>query len=157
MKKLLVVFLLFPFFVNAQTFTLADSAFKTNAIFRSYRISFEYDKAVLKQESYPHLDSIAEFMFKNPTVILEVGNHCDAQASESYSMNLTQKRAEAIVAYLVSKGITKERLTAKGYHDSKPLIPEEKMAHLKSKNEIENANQQNRRSEFKIVGFITIE
>ena len=157
MKKVLVLFLLLPFFTSAQTFTLADTMFKTNAVYRSYRVIFEFDKPIIKKESYAHLDSIADFMFKNLTLIIEVGNHCDTQAPDHYSMNLTQKRADAIVDYLVSKGIAKERLVAKGYHDSKPIIPEEKIDHLKTKNEIENAHKQNRRTEFKIIGFVTTE
>jgi outer membrane protein OmpA-like peptidoglycan-associated protein len=153
MKNLLLLFILVPILSNAQTFVLSDTMFKTNAIYRSYQIKFDYDKATIAKESIGALDSIADFMFKNPTLVIEVGNHCDDRVSDKYSTNLTQARAQAIVDYLLSKGIAKERLVAKGYHNTKPLVPGEKIAYLKSKDEIEKAHAQNRRTEFKILSL----
>ena len=157
MKIYLLTFFLIPVLSSAQTFTLADTAFKKDEVLRSYQIIFEFDKAILRNESYVHLDSLVTFLNANPTLVIEVSNHCDSRASDNYSINITQKRAEAIVNYLVSKGISKERLIPKGYHNIKPIIPEEKINHLKNKDEIENAHQQNRRTEFKILSFEFVE
>lgn len=153
MKKIAILIFFLPLFLNAQTFTLADSLFKINAIYRSQAILFEYDKANLKEESFVFLDSFAAFMQKYPTLVIEVGNHRDSRSSDEYGSKVTQKRAQAVVSYLISKGISKERLVAKGYGDTMPLIPDEKIAHLKSEEEIDNAHSQNRRTEFKILSL----
>ncbi|MEO8762154.1 MAG: OmpA family protein, partial [Bacteroidia bacterium] len=59
-----------------------------------------------------------ESMKKNPTLLLEVQSHTDATAGDEYNMDLSQKRANTVVDYLVSKGIDKKRLTAKGYGET---------------------------------------
>jgi outer membrane protein OmpA-like peptidoglycan-associated protein len=67
----------------------------------------------------PILTKAIESMKKNPTLLLEVQSHTDATAGDEYNMDLSQKRANSVVDYLVSKGIDKKRLTAKGYGETK--------------------------------------
>jgi outer membrane protein OmpA-like peptidoglycan-associated protein len=62
-----------------------------------------------------------ETLQKNPTLLLEVQSHTDATASDDYNMDLSQKRANTVVDYIVSKGIDKKRLTAKGFGESQIL------------------------------------
>ena len=78
----------------------------------------------------------------NPTIKIELGSHTDARATEIYNLRLSQKRAESAINYIVTKGITRERLSAKGYGESILIIPNAKT---------ENEHQTNRRTEFKVV------
>lgn len=64
------------------------------------------------------LGKTIEAMKKNPTLLLEVQSHTDATAGDDYNMDLSQKRANTVVDYLVSKGIDKKRLTAKGFGET---------------------------------------
>jgi len=83
-------------------------------------------------------------------LVLEVGQHSD-WVNPKYSVRLTQKRAQSIVDYLISKGVSKYRLVAKGYGDSKMIIPTEKIDKLTKDIEKEKARAVNRRTEFVIL------
>lgn len=71
---------------------------------------------------------------------IEIGGHTDYTGSDAYNQTLSQKRASAVRAYLISQGISAERLTAKGYGEAKPI----------ASNETEEGKAENRRVEFKI-------
>jgi outer membrane protein OmpA-like peptidoglycan-associated protein len=71
--------------------------------------------------AYIMLDQIAMLMIKYPSVKLEVGLHTDNQGIQSVNLSLSQFRAQIIVNYLVSRGISIKRLTAKGYGDIRPV------------------------------------
>ena len=106
------------------------------------RIEFEFDKAVLRP-SAPHiLDAVARAMNDNPDIeLVEVQGHTDEQGPDTYNLALSQRRAEAVVAYLVAHGVAAARLTAKGYGETTPLDP----AHTQA------AYAKNRRVEFHIL------
>ncbi|MBO9702810.1 MAG: OmpA family protein [Sporocytophaga sp.] len=125
-----------------QKFTLQDTVFNNGDVLISHDIRFDFNKATIRSENFPFLDSIASFLLKNKNIAIEVSNHCDERISDYYSTCLTCKRARAIADYLVSKGVKADRLIAKGYNANKPLI----------KGAItEEEHQQNRRTEFKII------
>ena len=105
-------------------------------------ITFEFNKATLKPESFPVLDSIAEILLKNPKIKVEIQGHTDNIGSEKYNLKLSQKRAEAVREYLIFKGVAPERLIAKGYGESKPIAD----------NGTEEGRALNRRVEFVILG-----
>ena len=67
---------------------------------------FQFDKAAFMPESYPILDSLAEFLAENPTLLVEISYHSDCRASQYCCSKLTQKRADAIYDYLLEKGIS---------------------------------------------------
>ncbi len=135
--------------LNAQLFHLNDSVFRVNQIFRT-QIYFNYNTSILDKESYLKLDSIFEFMQKNPQLTLEVGYHTDSRTDESISWRPSESRAESMVDYLVRKGIDQERLYAKGYGDSEPIIDNKYIESLDAANR-EAAHAVNRRTEFKII------
>lgn len=138
----LVIFAVSSLFSSyAQSYTLQDSVFVNGAVLRK-NILFGYDSFSILPESLPFLDSVAVFLNKNKKLQIEVGNHSDERGSAAYSRSLTAKRAATIAAYLISKGVNKNRLTSKGYDASKPLI-----VHAKTEAE----HQQNRRTEFMIL------
>ncbi len=151
MKSLLFILIIFPFLVKGQTFNLTDTTFKSGQFLRTYQIQFELNKYELNQESKIYLDGISTFLKKNKNLTIEVGNHCDTHYSKQSSTKLTELRAETIVNYLVSKDVNADRLLAKGYNNTKPIIPAVQIVTMKTREEIENVHHTNRRTEFKIL------
>ena len=84
-------------------------------------IYFDFDKATIKPESEPTLNRVAEIMKNYPTLRIEIGSHADARGSDKYNMDLSQRRAESTLEYLVSQGISRDRLVPKGYGEEVPL------------------------------------
>jgi OmpA-OmpF porin, OOP family len=104
-------------------------------------IFFDLNKARLKTESAAELDRLVEFLSKNPAINIEVGGHTDNTGSDDYNNKLSQQRSESVMNYLAEKGITKARLSAKGYGKSKPVAA----------NDTEDGRAKNRRVEFLIL------
>ncbi len=104
-------------------------------------IYFETNKAELKPESYKQLDQIFEFMDNNPTLKLEISGHTDNVGSLKYNTRLSKSRAQAVVSYLVRKGIDPDKLDAQGYAFTQPIAP----------NDTSEGREKNRRVEFKIL------
>ena len=68
------------------------------------------------------LDKLVETLFDNPNVTIELMSHTDSRDTEEYNQDLSQKRAQVVVQYLIDKGIEPERLSAKGYGESTPKV-----------------------------------
>ncbi len=114
-------------------------------------VRYEFDKTVLSESSKSGLDStVLDMMLANPELIIEIQAHTDSKGSESYNLKLSQKRAESIVDYLISKGITPNRLKAKGYGESQPLAPNENP----DGSDNPEGRARNRRTDFKIIGVL---
>lgn len=105
-------------------------------------IFFDTGKSTLRTESNAELDRLVKLMKDVPSLKIEISGHTDNTGSASLNETLSQSRAEAVVKYLVSKGIVENRMTAKGYGSSKPIAG----------NTSEDGRQQNRRTEFEIKG-----
>lgn len=84
-------------------------------------IYFEFNSAELKTESKEILNKLAAFLKENPDARVELGAHTDAVGKASYNLNLSQKRANSCVKYLISQGVTKSNLIGKGYGETKIL------------------------------------
>lgn len=134
-----------------QTVSLSDTIFKIGDKLPVRPIFFDFNKSNILTDSYPYLDSIADFLMKNKNLSIEVGVHTDTRWSDKYSTCLSCNRAKAIVNYLISKGIKPDRLYSKGYNDTEPLILDEEINKLKTIEEKEKAHQINRRTEFTII------
>jgi outer membrane protein OmpA-like peptidoglycan-associated protein len=112
------------------------------------KIFFEFDKDVIKSESFPILDQVAGVLKSNPQIMLiEVQGHTDDQGDDSYNQDLSQRRAEAVKRYLNEHGVAEARMSARGYGESQPLVPVSKK--LKGK-KLKAARENNRRVEFLI-------
>ena len=85
------------------------------------RIEFNGSKAEITDDSLGLLDRVAAIFARCPEAKVEVGAHSDSDGSSSNNRDLTQARAEAIVDYLVDAGVKRERLTAVGYGEDKPV------------------------------------
>lgn len=110
-------------------------------IVRLNNIFFDLAKATLKEESFPELNRLFKYMLDNPIMEIEISGHTDNIGSEQANILLSQDRANAVKAFLVSKAIAETRIIAKGYGKSKPVTT----------NETEEGRQFNRRVEFSIL------
>lgn len=106
-------------------------------------IYFEYDKSNITAEGAAELDKLVMVMNEYPTMVIFAKSHTDSRGSDKYNMNLSDRRAKSTVQYLISKGITKDRISGQGFGESEPKVA------CKPCNEEQHA--QNRRSEFLIV------
>ena len=104
-------------------------------------IFFDLDKYDLKEKSVTELRKILRFLKENPRLKVEIGGHTDNSGSETYNLQLSQRRAQAVYNYLISNGIAQDRLHPTGYGAAKPIAT----------NETEEGRQKNRRIEFKII------
>lgn len=91
-------------------------------------IYYDFDKATLRAESLPQLDSLAELLHLNPLVDVDILAHTDRKGTSAYNMALSQRRAESVVSYLQSKGIDSVRLHAIGLGADKPLTISKRVA-----------------------------
>ncbi len=131
-------------------------------------IFYDFDKATLRPESTTALDELIKLLNENPNVTIELSAHCDYRGAVAYNKVLSQKRAEAVVTYLIEHGIAKDRLSPVGYGKEKPktikkkltekypflkendVLTEEFIKTLKPE-EQEICNQLNRRTEFIVL------
>lgn len=98
------------------------SKFRRNSKARIDIIYFEFDQYYLKWEDRPILDPLVRTLKENPEVKIEIAGHTDNIGSKEQNARISQLRANSIVAHLIDQGISKERLTAKGYGETKPLV-----------------------------------
>ncbi|MDC8005974.1 OmpA family protein [Aureisphaera galaxeae] len=85
-------------------------------------ILFDYDSARIKEISKITLNKVVATLKENPEVSVALGAHTDFRGNDAYNMHLSDRRAASAVKYLLSKGISKDRLTWKGYGESEPVI-----------------------------------
>ncbi|MBL7779191.1 MAG: OmpA family protein [Chitinophagales bacterium] len=125
-----------------------------NKAYRLNNIYYDFDKWDLRPESKTTLDTLYNILVENPTIIIELSSHTDTRGSDQYNLNLSQKRAESCVNYLINeKGIPKERITAKGYGETKTLDDCSKYSDCPQDQSGDcECHQNNRRTEFKITG-----
>ncbi|HWR76051.1 MAG TPA: OmpA family protein [Thiobacillus sp.] len=84
-------------------------------------VNFDFDKAALRQEDIAGLDKDVATLKTWGDVDIEVAGHTDSRGSDKYNMNLSRQRAEAVRNFLIGKGVSADRLTAKGYGESQPV------------------------------------
>ncbi len=84
---------------------------------------FDTDEADIKAMGYAVLDEVVTVLRKNPGLRVEIQGHTDSTASEAYNQQLSERRANAVRDFLIEQGIDAGRLTAKGYGESKPAVP----------------------------------
>lgn len=94
---------------------------KTTVVLRG--VTFEPGRAALRPDSYTILDIVASSLVGNADIRVEIAGHTDATGSMATNTRLSQARADAVMAYLASKGVAPNRMTAKGYGPSQPVAP----------------------------------
>lgn len=88
-----------------------------------YGILFDFDKATLLQSSNKQLQEVLTLLIENPELSLEIQGHTDSDGSETYNLELSQRRSESVLEYLIIFGIDPSRLRARGYGESMPVAP----------------------------------
>jgi outer membrane protein OmpA-like peptidoglycan-associated protein len=107
------------------------------------KIQFDLNKAVIKEVSFGLLDEVAKVIREHPEIKrIAIEGHASSEGGDDYNLDLSDRRSKAVMEYLVSKGgIQADRLSAKGFGETKPI----------STNETEVGREANRRVEFNIV------
>jgi len=119
---------------------------RINEPIRLDNILYDYDKDNIRPDAEPDLQSVADLMKKYPEMKIELSSHTDARGNDKYNEDLSQRRANSAVAWIVSKGIGADRIVAKGYGENQ--------LQNKCTNGVEcteEEHQLNRRTEFKIT------
>ncbi len=124
------------------SFNLRD-ALREGAVLSFDNIYFASGSATLKPESFSILDSVAILLRDNPNARVQIAGHTDSDGSESFNQTLSENRAQSVYRYLVSKGITGNRLTTIGYGESMPVVPNNSAAN----------KAKNRRIEFTVLSI----
>lgn len=132
-------------------------------------VFYEFNSATLTENSTVALDSLVDLLNENPNITIELGAHCDYRGNDQYNERLSQRRAESVVNYLIEHGIAADRLTPKGYGESRPKIVKRRIAEqypylhqgdtlteafirkLESEEQQEACNALNRRTEFRVL------
>ncbi|MGZ6131561.1 MAG: OmpA family protein [Myxococcaceae bacterium] len=106
-------------------------------------VHFDYDKAVIKPESYPLLDEVVSVLQKNPQLkLVRVEGHTDNRGTAAYNLDLSRRRAAAVLEYLVQHGVSRKRLVSAGYGFERPIAD----------NATALGRAKNRRVEFRVLG-----
>ena len=114
-------------------------------------VFFDLAKATLRPESGVELNKLVEFLLENPTIHIELGGHTDTRGDANDNMVLSTNRAKSVYDYIVSRGISAERLKYKGYGETVNINTDNMISKLDSEKEKEAAHQENRRTEYKII------
>jgi hypothetical protein len=105
------------------------------------RIDFDSDKTEVADRSFGMLDRVAAVLQRCPEANIEIASHTDSDGSTARNQTVSEARADAIVEYLVDAGVMRERLTAKGYGETKPIAD----------NKTDEGKARNRRIEFTLT------
>lgn len=125
-----------------------DSLFEIGKMITLKNINYDFDKDKIRADARQILDELVRVMRDNPSLKVELKSHTDSRGSASYNLNLSQRRANSVVNYLVDKGISRARLNAKGYGETQLLN--------KCSGEVkcsETDHQLNRRTEFVVTSY----
>jgi outer membrane protein OmpA-like peptidoglycan-associated protein len=134
-------------------------------------IEYDFDSHKLRKSSEEILDELYDFLVLNNNLVVQISSHTDSRGSDSYNRRLAERRAKSCVDYLISKGIDKSRLVAKGYGEDEPnylknaskkaeldedgnriFLTEEYINAQDTEELQEEYHQRNRRTSFKVVG-----
>lgn len=130
--------------IEGKDFNLAPikiSAISEETTVALNNVFFDFDKSVLKPESFPELNRVIKLMQDKPDMTIEVAGHTDATGPDAYNLQLSRRRAEAVSRYLKDNGVRSERLTVVYFGKTKPV----------ESNETVEGRSKNRRVEFKIL------
>jgi len=107
-------------------------------------IYYDLDKAEIRDDAAQELDKLLDLLMDNPEINIELSSHTDSRADDNYNMSLSKQRAKSAVNYLIMRGVDRNRLVARGYGESKPIITDAFT---------EEEHQRNRRTEFKVTSI----
>ena len=129
--------------INFETKILMERIVIEKAIVLN-NIYYDLDKADIRSDAAVVLDSLVQIMDDNPEIYIELGSHTDSRADDDYNLNLSRRRAQSAVRYIIEKGVESARIVAKGYGESQLIMINAKT---------EEQHQRNRRTEFKVLRY----
>ena len=127
--------------------TLVLEKMELNKVFVLENIYYDLDSANIRPDAARELDKLVQILVDNPEIRIELSSHTDSIASVEYNLNLSQRRAQSAVNYMIQRGISPDRMVAKGYGELRPI------ARNTNRDGTDNpeGRQRNRRTEFKIL------
>jgi outer membrane protein OmpA-like peptidoglycan-associated protein len=133
--------------ITLDTMMVLDKI-EINKVFVLDNIYYNFARWEIRPDAAKELDKLVQLLQDNLEINIELSSHTDSIDTEAYNLQLSQKRAESAVQYLIQHGIAPNRLVAKGYGESKPI------ARNTNPDGTDNpvGRQKNRRTEFKILG-----
>lgn len=120
---------------------LKISKVKSGASIVLNNIFFDLEKAELKTASYPELNRVLDYLQSGDIKKIEISGHTDSTGSSEYNQALSERRAKAVYNFFLTSGISKDRMEAVGYGETKPMLSNDTLAN----------RQKNRRVEFKVI------
>ncbi len=126
-----------------RTVVVALLPIQKDMVLQLRNIQFEHDSYELTESSNDELESLAQLLFTNPTLRIELSSHTDDQGSDKYNDRLSSLRGQAVEKWLINRGIPADRMVIVGYGKRKPLVP----------NESDEQRAINRRVEIKVLDF----
>ena len=132
--------------ITLDTLLVLDKI-EINKIFQVENIYYNFNKWDIRDDAAKELDKLVQLLIDNPEIKIELGSHTDSIDDNSYNLQLSQRRAESAVRYIVQHGIAPDRIVAKGYGEERPI------ARNTNPDGTDNpvGRQKNRRTEFKIL------
>ncbi len=128
--------------------TFAGVKLEEGAVIELENIYYDFDQYYIREDAKDELDHVIELLTVYPSLVIELSSHTDARATHAYNETLSQNRAKAAVDYIISKGIDRRRLVAKGYGER------QLKNHCANYVECsEEDHQRNRRTEIKVLKF----
>ena len=118
-----------------------------NSAYEIPNIHWDYDKWEIRSDAIPYLDYVVKLLKDNSDLSVQITSHCDSRGSHPYNDALSKKRANAVVDYLVSKGVSRNNLSSKGAGKRKLLN-----RCRTGSNCSEDEHAENRRTEFLVIG-----
>ena len=114
-----------------------EEALEKEGVLQLYGVNFDLDSDVLRKESYAVLDKVVAIAKEKPDWLFEIAGHTDSSGSAAHNRDLSLRRANAVVQYLVAAGVETTRLQAKGYGADKPLMPNDTAAGMAQNRRVE--------------------
>lgn len=127
--------------VDIRLAPIEVTAIEPDVVIPLNNIFFDFNKAVLKPESFPELNRIVGLMKQKSGMTVEIAGHADATGPDDYNMKLSEQRAKSVSNYLVDKGIDTGRITTVFFGETKPI----------ESNDTPPGRKKNRRVEFKVI------
>lgn len=140
--------------VGGDTKLTMNKIGKGTDLFDAYNLNtiyFDLNSSYIRKDASIELDKIVKAMNDNPNMVIELGSHTDQRESDKYNEWLSDRRAKSSVNYIISRGISQDRITGKGYGESKPKKTQAQIDAAASEEEKEKMYQLNRRTEFIVV------
>lgn len=132
--------------ISFDTLIVLDKI-EINKTFVLDNIYYNFNRAEIRDDAAKELDKLVQLLIDNPEIKIELGSHTDSVDTDVFNLDLSRRRAESAVRYIVQNGIAPDRIVAKGYGESKPI------ARNTNPDGTDNPDgrQKNRRTEFKIL------